>query len=223
MAKRILKILLIAVLIVFLKASPVLAANDQVIVVTGEADSRVTPDIAFITLGSETEAKTAREAQRNSGRAIKKIIDKLVSDKIPQKKIKTAGYNLFFDRDRKVFIATSILEFPVENIDRVGDVLDDAVGAGANIVDNVFYSVKNPEPLREKLLARALKKSRSKANNLARSAGFSVVRIKKIDESEVIGPVIAAEGGAETRGAPSPTVPGELKITASVRVTYSIK
>lgn len=224
MAKKIAKAFILAVILILLNASPTSAqANQPVVVVTGEADARVTPDTATINLGSETEAKTAREALKKSSDTTDKIINKLVALKIPRKKIKTAGYTLFFDRERDVFAATSIIEFPVDDVDQVGTVLDKAVSAGANIVESVFYSVKDPEPIKEKLLAKAVKKSRSKAKALAKAGGFKIDGIKKIDETEVLGPVIAGEGGAEAPTTPSPTVPGELKIAASVRVTYSMK
>ena len=208
--------------LILLAAAPVLALA-QTVTVTGEADSRVKPDRAIITLGTETEAPTARQVQRDSGKATQKLIKKLKEDGIPENRIKTAAYNLFLDRERDVFISTSILEFPVDKIEDVGKILDDAVATGANAVDNVFYTLNEPEAEQEKLLAKALRRSRSKAKKLAAAAGFEIAGIKKIEEGEVVGPIIAAEGGAETSGAPSPTNPGELKITAMVKVTYKLK
>lgn len=217
--------ILIAVFIILNILSPAWAQNDsdQVVVVTGKADARVTPDVAFITLGKETEDKTASEAQKNTSRSINKIIDTLTSYKIPKKKIKTVSYNLYYDRDRELFVSTSIIEFPVEKISQVGEILDHVVEDGANIVENVSYSLKNPERARERLLTKALGKARTKAKTLAQAAGFTRIKIKKIDETEVLGPIFAAEGEAEAKGEVSPTTPGELKITASVQVTYTLE
>ena len=108
----------------------------------------------------------------------------------------------------------------LDDIARLGPVIDAAVGAGANEVQGIQFSVINEAPHRAEALRRASQEARTKAQTIAEALG---VRLSSLIE--------ATEGGVEVTPprplaferaafAATPVQPGELTVRATVTVHY---
>ncbi|MGH2368926.1 MAG: SIMPL domain-containing protein, partial [Chloroflexota bacterium] len=64
------------------------------IAVQGEGEATAAPDMAFVTLGVQTEAQTAKEALDQNSAAMAAVINAVKGAGIPENKIQTAGVNL---------------------------------------------------------------------------------------------------------------------------------
>lgn len=217
-------------------SSPALVASAQTptppgITVTGMGVVKGTPDIAFITVGVESNQATAQEAQREAADKINAALDKIRSLGVADKDIQTTGLNLapVYDRNGTTitgYRATNQLRITVQDINRTGELLDAAVSAGANRGGQIQMGFKDDTKLRQDALDAAVRSAQDKAGVVAKALGVALGSVESVSEESVSGPVAPAMLGAPVApqgGAPSPVLPGEISITAQVRVTYGLR
>lgn len=204
------------------------ATEEVTVIVQGRGSLRVTPDLALLYMGVEVTAPTAQEATQENARIMKAVLDKLSSYSIPKDQIKTTWFSLWRVTEYqsgkqkfKGFRVSHTVEVPVRDIPKAGEILDAAVSAGVNVVNNVTFSVQDPKETYRKALLQAIKDAHSKAETLAQAKGLKIKGIKKVVEKQAFAPQYGAEGG-EGKFAITPFVPGQLKIEAMVEVTYSL-
>ena len=205
----------------------------QVVVASGEATVKRAPDRAWVTIAAESRAKTPREAQQMNAEAMSSVLAKLKSSGIPQDAIRTTAYDLQpeFDyannkRTLRGYVARNAVDVRVDDLARLGDVLDVAVGAGATSVSNIRFDLKERAAAEREALRQAVEDARARATAAAAGAGMKIDRILRIEEhgSEPVPlPRQMMTVTADARAATTPVVPGELEIRASVRLTAAIK
>jgi uncharacterized protein YggE len=194
-----------------------------VVVTTGEGSIKRAPDRAWVTIAAESRAKTAREAQQLNADAMSAVMQKLKGLTLAADAIKTIAYDLQpeFDfhegrRTLRGYVARNVVEVRVDEITRLGQVLEQAVGAGATHVSGVRFDLKDRAVVEREALA---------LDAAARAAGTSVDRIIRIDEhrgsSDSPRPMVMAM--RQSAGAEPPITPGELEISVSVTLTAAIK
>ena len=200
--------------------------------VVGEGTVHATPDRAFITVGAEARASTAREAQRRNTELMNPTLDKIREAGVPADAIRTVGYDVQYEweyvnnkRVGKGYVAHNTVEVRVDAIDRVGDLLEIAAGSGATNLGGVRFDLKNREQLERDALRLAVQAARSKAQTVAAASGRTVDRVLRIDEQgagspEPPRPLMARAMAAD---AAPPIATGEIEIRASVVMTVSLK
>ncbi len=208
--------------------SPSFASGDITITVESKGDVRVTPDMALLNLGVETIAPTAGEAQRENAELMQAVISKLLSLGVDRSQIKTTQFFLWRvsqyreeKEEFKGFQVTHTLEVPVMDLEKVGLILDAAIQAGANTVQDVIFTLRDPQPGYREALSKAVKQARAKAETIAAAENLKIKDVKSIVEKQTWGPWFAAEGEGKEE-AITPFVPGSLKIEASVTVTFTL-
>ncbi len=226
-------IFLVVSVVIFLigGAHGVTGANEieeVILTVQGKGSLRMTPDLALLNMGVEGTAPTAQEAVQENSRIMEAVLYTLSSFNIPKDEIKTTWFSLWRETEyregKQVFKGLHVshtLEVPVTDITRTGEILDAAVSAGVNIVNNVIFSLRNTKEAYRMALLKAMENARYKAGVLAEAEGLEIKQIKRVTEKQVYGPLCGAEGkGGEFTMAPF--VPGQLKIEATVEVTFSL-
>jgi uncharacterized protein YggE len=117
------------------------------------------------------------------------------------------------------------LEIKVRDLNKVSQVLDGVVAAGANQVGQLTYSIDNPEKLKDDARAKAIADAKAKANTLESQIGIRLGKIINFSEgfNGYPGPImydVKAQGGLGG----GPSVPsGENEITVDITLTYQIK
>jgi uncharacterized protein YggE len=115
----------------------------------------------------------------------------------------------------------------VRDVNKLGDVLDKVVAAGANNVYGVSFSVDDTSKLEADARAKAVADAKARADSLARLTGVTLGDVVSV--SEVIGgpgPVYEAarmSAAAGLGGGGAPIQPGELEVNMSIQVTFAIK
>jgi uncharacterized protein YggE len=201
----------------------------------GEATIKATPDQAFVTVAVESRAKLPREAQQEAGKVMTAIQQRLQSAGLPADALRTVAIELSpeFDyadgRQRlRGYVARNNVEVRVDTLDRLGEVIDLAVGAGATNITGVRFDVKRRDELERESLRAAVVQARSRADAAAAGAGRAVDRVIRI-EDEGGGqpppprPFMMAARSEMAAEAVTPVAPGELEIRARVRLTASLK
>jgi hypothetical protein len=207
---------------------------DPLIVVGGEGIVQAVPDRAWITVGAESRAPSAREAQRRNSELMTPILAKLKAAGIPEDAIRTVGYDLQYEWDyvdnRRVgrgYVARNTVEVRVDDIGRVGEVLESAVGTGATTLGGIRFDLKDRAKLEQEALRLAVANARGKAEAVAAGAGQTVDRIVRVEEQGLVSvppprPFFREAQLAQADAAP-PISAGQMEIRANVAVTVTVK
>ena len=230
------KSLAIALLSLALMSSAAFAqppADPPQVIVTGEGRIKATPDQAWITIGAESRSKVSTEAQQRNAEAMTAVQQKISGFGVPKDAIRTTAIDLQMEFDYsngkqtpRGYVARNTIEVRVDDLSKLGDVLDAVVGSGASTIHGLRFDVKQREQLEMSALQAGVKQAMAKAQALAAGAGRAVDRVIKIEESfagqEGPRPMMMERAFAKA-DASTPVAAGELEIRAQVRVTVAIK
>jgi uncharacterized protein len=230
------KILTVAILSLVLYAS---TANGQVpeqpqIIVTGEGEVKATPDQAWVRIGAESRSKISKDAQQRNAEAMTAVQQKIAAFGIPKEAIKTTAIDLQMEFDYangkqtpRGYVARNTIEVRVDDLTKLGDVLDAVVASGATTIHGLRFDVKQREQLEAAALQDAVKNGTAKAQAVAAGAQRTIDRVIRIEEQYMGGggpePMPRAFMAAKVADAATPVTAGEISIRAQVRVTVAIK
>lgn len=150
----------------------------------------VTPDRARLSLGVETEAKTAQEASQLNAAAQTRIVAAIRASGIPQSSIRTGGFNVapkqeYIPETRTWRVdgyrVSNIVTVVIEPVAKTGEVIDAALGAGANRVAGLNFEIKDPTSAREQAMRQAVERARREAEIVATAAGGQIVALIEIN------------------------------------------
>lgn len=213
------------------------AFADTKITVTGSGEVLIPADVAVISLGVNVRSAEAPRAQAEANEVIAKIREALTAAGIDEEDISTGYINLYaaYDYSSSVeritgYNASSTLAVKVTDMTRVGEVIDLAFGAGANMLDGVSFSAKDDTAARAEALKAAVADAKAKADVLAEAAGLGKLEIDSIAESGVYAydsgtNNFSAKGMITEQAGDAATVIRAAKIcvSASVTITYEAK
>jgi uncharacterized protein YggE len=199
----------------------------------GEHIIRRAPDRAFVIVTSESRARQSAEAQQQAARATSAIVAALKGAGVAADGIRTLAYAVHpeFDssggRQRLVgFVARQDLEVRIDDLDRLGAILDLAVGAGATTVTGVRFDLRDRRTLEREALRGAVADALARAEAAAAGAGRTLARVERIEETRLLAepprPWLLAARPAEA-GPETPVAPGSVEIRAEVRLTAVLK
>ena len=201
---------------------------------SGEHVARVAPDVAWIDVVAETRAKTPREAQALNAAAMTAVQQKLGSAGVPAGALRTRGLDLRPEFDYangkqtlREYVAINTLELRIEPLDRVGELIDLAVNAGAARVDGFRVDVKRRAELEREALRHAVEDARRRAEAMVAGAGRTLGPVLRMEASvpEPPGPRPFTRMAMAAAAPPPPQTPvsaGEVEVRASVRVVFAI-
>ncbi len=204
------------------------------IITTGEATIHRVPDQAFVTVSVETRARLPKDAQKQNADAMTAVQQKLTEAGIQREAIRTTGYSIQqefdFSNGRRVprdYFARNGIEIRIDAVDRVGEILDLVVQAGATSVAGVRFDVKDRTMLERDVLMHAVEDARARADALASGAGRTVDRVIRIDDTRqprLVPPQPMMMRAAAADSAPTtPVEPGLIEIHGQVTLTVTIK
>ena len=217
---------------------PSLAADatppEHTISVSGTGRVVLSPDTADVRLGVRTERTTVRQARQDAAAAMTAILASIRRNGVADKDLTTSVLSLqpLYDytngsqaRIRGYQFANS-LAVTVRDLAKVGDVVDDAIAAGATSLDGVTFRVDDQTKAEAQARTAAMTDARAKADALAAAAGVSITGVSSI--SETIAPVPypvyfgAPEAGAADKSVATPIQPGTTDVSVTVAVVYRI-
>jgi uncharacterized protein len=204
------------------------SAAGRGIVVVGTGTVQVTPDLAYVTVGTQTRATTAKEAQDQNNATMTAVLASIRRLGIADKDIQTLGLSLspVYRNDGSAitgYDASNAVTIRFQDINQAGPVLDAAVAAGANTGVSIRFGVKDPDGAYRQALGSAAVDAQAKAAAIAKAMGVQIKAIESAVEESAGMPSPAGLGdlGVRTAAAPAPVQPGEMTITARLRITYS--
>jgi uncharacterized protein YggE len=153
------------------------APAPDVVVTSGEGLIQAAPDRAWISIGAETRGPSAREAQRRNNEAMAPVQAALRKAGLPTEAIRTIGYDVQqeFDfvngkRVARGYVARNTIEVRVDDVARLGEILEVSVGQGATTVHGLRFDLKERAKLERDALRQAVAEARAKAEAAAAGA-----------------------------------------------------
>lgn len=205
------------------------------ITVVGRGEVQGAPDLAKLQVGVEIFADTVAEATSQNEATLQAVMDALAEAGIAEDDIQTSNYSVWAEQRYGEngpegvagYRVSNLVTVTIRDINRVGDVINAATGAGANAVHGVSFEVADPAALETEARAAAMANARERAQSLAELSGVQLGDVVLV--SEVIGnqggPLPYGAGGAQMdMAASAPSIsPGELSYQVAVQVTYAIR
>lgn len=210
-------------------------AGPPVIVVTGQATVRQPPDRAFVTLATETRAPRPQEAQQKNAGAMAAVRQKLADAKLPPDAVRTVAYSLQEESDwvngKRVprgYVAVNTIEIRLDDILRVGEIVDLAVSAGAGRVNDIRFGLKDRAAAERQALRLAVADARARAEAVAAGGGLTLGSVLRVEGTTNGGepprPIPMMAMRAQVADAPpTPVSAGEIEIEATATLTVGIR
>ena len=202
------------------------------IVVTGEGRVTVAPDYARIASGVTTRGKTVKEASDANSKTMAAIIKALVDSGVAQNDVQTSRFSVqpvYVPQEPRTepklagYSVSNQIRAKIRQIDKLGEILDRLITAGATDVGNIEFLVSDPSKALDQAREAAIADARRKAEVYARAAGIRLGQVEWITEASGFGPVpLRGQGASATRAAAVPIATGEDTLEATVTVGFAI-
>lgn len=202
--------------------------------VSGTGTASGQPDVAVVTLGVETEAEEASAALSQNNEQMQALIEALQEAGIAEEKIETQvvrlqpRYEQGESRDEGTpelvgYRAINLVEVRVEELGALGEILDAAIQAGGNRIENIRFEISDPSDLVDQAREAAWNEALHKAEQLAELAGAELGPVMTLSEtSRVPRPVVEQAVGGRAE-AEVPIQAGTQDVEIDIHVTWSLQ
>ena len=231
---------LAAALLVFSVAGTNLAAaaEPNTIAVSGMAEQEVAPDMAYIDVGINVRADDAETARTQEAQIASQIRRALLGHAITNNDLQNTSYYLYQEykvdrngvRTADKYVLDSSIKVTVKDLDKLSQVIDNVVEAGATNISNITYALSTQNIIQRQLLATAVENARDKAAVVANAGSRTLGNMLSADINSFDGGTIVAYGANKLRsttnlaedGVATKLSPGKIKLNARVQVVFSL-
>ena len=215
-------------------AQTVLPEPRSVIVTVGEGVVRAAPDRAFVDLTTEARAASSAQAQRLNAETMTAVQQRLREMGLTGDAVRTLAVDLQpqfeYRENRQVlkgYLARNTIEVRIDDLTRIGEVLDKTVDAGVTSLGGVRFDLRNRSTLEREALRQAVIDAKARAEAAASGAGTAIERILRIEEQRGLypmpppSPVMSMRAAAQVPETPIST--GPIEVRATVTLTVAIR
>lgn len=231
---------LAAALLVFSVAGTNLAAaaEPNTIAVSGMSEQEVAPDMAYIDVGINVRADDAETARTQEAQIASQIRRALLGLAITDNDLQNTSYYLYQEykvdrngvRTADKYVLDSSIKVTVKDLDKLSQVIDNVVEAGATNISNITYALSTQNIIQRQLLATAVENARDKAAVVANAGSRTLGNMLSADINSFDGGTIVAYGANKLRsttnlaedGVATKLSPGKIKLNARVQVVFSL-
>ena len=234
-----------ALALAFAAAVPLGAAHAQQqppprIIVTGEGEAAVAPDMALLSLSVMREATTAREALDANNEAMAGVIAAMKELGIADRDLQTAGIQIVprynytnkpdgtQEAELAAYQVTNTLSVRVRDLEQDRRDPRRAVTLGVNQGGSIIFTNDDPSATITEARKKAVADAMAKARTLAEAAGVGLGKVIEISEQSFMPPPMPMEAksfdacrcrGADPGGRERLPGPGERHFRAGVSST----
>ncbi|MFB6235383.1 MAG: SIMPL domain-containing protein [Halopenitus sp.] len=210
-------------------ADNVTAASDRTIEVMANGEATADPDRATIRLSVRATGSDPGAVREELAKEDETLLAALRDWGLSDDQIRTVRYDVRQDRESrkqeetKKYVGIHTYAVEIHKVDAVGEVIDVAIGNGADQIDRVQFglSEERAAKVRERALKDAMASAKSDATVIADSAGLEIVGVQSVSTAETR--TIHAEyaSPAQAGGDAATSVePGDVSVEVRVRVVY---
>ena len=236
-------ILVLAISISACGTSPAQSNNQQIrnLNINGNGSQAIAPDIAYVNVGVHSETKTVQASVTQNNAEVQKVMTALSDLGVKAEDIRTSNFSIYsvqkHDDNTGELLGTyyavdNNIIVSVRDLTKLGSLLDSAIKAGANNINNVQFDIADHTAALKAARDEALSNAMKQAQELADAAGVKLGDIQNINYYDYV-PTPAQPvymdygkgGGGDMSAARAevPINPGQITITASVSIVYALK
>jgi uncharacterized protein len=200
--------------------------------VTGDASIHANPDRVLLDVGVVTEAATAQAASAQNAKRVETVLAALRAVLGPEAELTTINYSLdpVYNRPKPGgeavitrYSAANVVRVTTNDLSLVGRLIDGAMGAGANRIDRLAFTLQDEQPLMTHALQQAAARAKSKAEAIAAALGVKIIRVLQVEENgPAVRPVERMLRSAAVMESPTPVEPGTVDVNATVTLTVEV-
>ncbi|WP_455135660.1 SIMPL domain-containing protein [Veillonella parvula] len=204
--------------------------------ITGQASRSVAPNYAILTLGITSQNTNINAAKSNNDRIMSNLISQLANLGVAKKDIYTSSISINPTSDyqdgKRIntgYNVSNHVTVKINNLDNVGKVVDAAVSAGANDINNLSFQNDVSQQLSDSLTTEAIQSGRHKAEVIAAALGRTLGPVKTVsisttetstmDSGYYRNPVML-KAALETT---TPVEKGSLIVSQDANITYYLQ
>lgn len=207
----------------------------QEISVSGQGKVYAKPDVAVLVLGVEDKGTKISDIVKNNTSKMNKLIKDVKDLGVDEKDIQTTRYTItpeynWTESEGRIFVGYSLTQqitVKVRDFEKIGSILDKATTDGANAVDDLQFTIDEPESVKAEARQKAIEEAKTKATTLAKQAGLKIVKLINISEgsSDYPQPLYAKGAGLamESVSAAPDIQAGQMEIDSTVTLTYRVR
>jgi uncharacterized protein YggE len=226
-----------------LAALPVMAQQNNTdtattLEINAQQEVKAEPDIATISAGVLTIAKTADAAMKENATKMNAIFSALKKAGIDAKDQQTSGITVnpqYVYQENKApqitgYQANNSVNVTLRDLKNIGPVLDTLIAQGANQINGPSFTLDNPEALLDKARKDAVDKARKRAEIYASATSMKIKKIRSITENTNVGmpapyPIMARKMmmAAAAPAEATPVASGQVTLSVTVNITYELE
>ncbi|MBZ6495507.1 SIMPL domain-containing protein [Natrinema longum] len=204
--------------------------SDGEITVGASGEVETEPDRAIVTVGVEATGETASDVTDELATGAEQLRAAFDDLDIPEENVEEGRYRVHpaSGRDAQGFEGAHSFEVTLTDIERVGDVIDASIDAGADNVGRVNFTLQEDtrSTLREDAIDAALENADEEAAHIADNRGVDLAGTTSVTTGDVqVNPVrvetYASAGAADDAAASTEIDADPVSVSASVTVTYA--
>lgn len=198
---------------------------------TGEASEA--PDEAEMSFGITTRSEKADDALDQASNAADKIIAAVKKAGVEGEDVQTQNVSVYPEYREQTegkapvisdYTASISVRAKIRDIEKVGDVIAAASGAGANQISGPAFTLSDQSPTRDVAIEKAIEDAKHRGEVMAKAAGKSLGAIISVSEAGVSAiPYYSRDSLAGDAAQAVAIEPGQLDVTANVTVVFELK
>lgn len=206
------------------------------ITVTGTGEVAAAPDRAQVSLGAVVETRQAADAQGQLAQILQRVLKAIKALEIADEKIRTAGATLtpVYSQPKPKqdpepegprivgYRATNSVRVQLDDLDRVGAVIDAGIAAGANQLSHLSFELREDLPHRKQALTLAAREARVKAEAIAAALDLQLGEVLEVREDGAQASYPVERRFAAPAAAGTPIQPGQVQVSAAVTIRYRL-
>lgn len=237
MKKKILFVSLFVLLTLVLSSCSVFDSTDKNLrsmSVSGHGEVYLIPDIAYINIGTRSEATDVAQALSNNNDQAQAISSVLAEKGIDSLDIQTTAFNVYpyqnYGPDGQPsemkYVVENTVNVKVRDLTRLGEILDAVVRSGANQINGISFDVEDRAQAESDARKLAIQDATEKAQELADIAGIQLGDLQNISVYSNGSPETvydAKGGGYAALSTSAPISAGQMIVSADASLVYGLK
>ncbi|MCC6147211.1 MAG: SIMPL domain-containing protein [Anaerolineaceae bacterium] len=209
-------------------------AAQRSISASGTGVAYLVPDLAYISVGVQSRASEVGVALRENNAQAQAISKVLTGMGVEAKDIQTSAFNVYpqpqygptGEITQTDYVVDNVVIVTVRKLDRLGEMLDAVVSAGANNINSIQFDVTDKQAALADARKAAVQDAQNTAQQIAQAASVELGEILMVSTYTAGSPVPVFEGkgyGGVSAAADVPVSSGQLVLTVNADITYTIR
>lgn len=215
------KVLIVAVLVLVLGLVGYnLLSKPALVTVSGTGRVSAQPEIARFTVVLSDSAATAAEVMQKGNVLTRNAIDLAKTYGVDEKRVQTTSLQVVPPTPgvSADYQAVAGVEVSIKDLDRLDELITRYFEIGAKSVGNIVFTTENSEELEKEAVDMAIKNAKSRAKEIAKSAGKRLGKLRSVTTVE------SGEAGALTqKGTGTADNTSEIEVVRQASLVYELK